>query len=97
MELFNEAKLLRKDGSENEAQVLLNNKLIALYFSANWCPPSKQFTPKLAELHQELVKRKAPFEVVFISCDKNEEDMLSYMKELHGNWTAVPFNSELRE
>ena len=32
---------------------------------------------------------------MFISSDKSEEDMFSYMKESHGDWLAVAHNSNL--
>ena len=34
-------------------------------------------------------------EIVFISSDRSEEDMSSYMKESHGDWLAVAHNSNL--
>ena len=36
-------------------------------------------------------------EIVFVSSDRSNEDMLSYMKESHGDWLAVSFNSDLSE
>jgi len=34
-------------------------------------------------------------EIVFVSSDRSEDDMISYMKESHGDWLGVPWNSEL--
>ncbi len=33
-------------------------------------------------------------EVVFVSADRSPEEMLSYMKESHGDWWAVEHESE---
>jgi len=34
-------------------------------------------------------------EIVFVSSDRSTEDMLSYMKESHGDWLATEHGSEL--
>ena len=36
-------------------------------------------------------------EVVFVSSDKSEEDMLSYMTESHGDWPAVEHKSAVSD
>ena len=99
MEFFGKNEnLIKCNGIEDSTENALANKIIGLYFSAKWCPPCREFTPKLAEIHQELVfKRKTEFEIVFISFDKSEEEMFAYMKELHGNWWALKYDSLLKE
>ena len=70
--------------------VLEDKKIIAFYFSAHWCPPCRLFTPILAEFYSDLVTTGGePFEIVFVSSDKTPEDMMTYMKESHGDWLAV--------
>ena len=34
-------------------QVLAHTPVLALYFSAHWCPPCRQFTPLLARAHAQ--------------------------------------------
>ncbi|XP_060072588.1 nucleoredoxin-like protein 2 [Ylistrum balloti] len=80
-----------------EALKALDKKLVGLYFSAGWCPPCRQFTPLLKDFYEETQRRNAPFEVVFISCDKKEEDMKSYYRESHGEWLVVPFADQLQD
>jgi nucleoredoxin len=53
--------------------------------------------PQLKELYEELKKRNSPFEIVFISFDKNKEEMASYFTQHHGDWLAVPFGHNLIE
>ncbi len=60
---------------------LKGNRLIGLYFSAHWCGPCRAFTPKLVQFHQKCKEKNLPFEVVFISSDKNENEMKAYMRE----------------
>ena len=47
------AALLRKDGSRVSAESL-RGKVVALYFSAHWCPPCRGFTPKLKEFYEAV-------------------------------------------
>jgi len=62
-----------------------------LYFSAHWCPPCRGCTPVLKEFYTEYAKKDSNFEIVFVSSDKTEDDMLSYFKGDHGNYLALPF------
>jgi nucleoredoxin len=41
----------------------LDDKYLLLYFSAHWCPPCKQFTPKLSKAYSVLKKHRDDFEV----------------------------------
>jgi thiol-disulfide isomerase/thioredoxin len=74
----------------------LAGKTVALYFSAHWCPPCRQFTPKLAELYRQLkAQNNNKFEVIFVSCDHTEDEFLSYFGEMP--WYAVPYGDHQRE
>lgn len=84
------------EGSEKElaifeagtAELLNRKKVVAVYFSASWCPPCRQFTPVLAKLYGELNKRRpGQFEVVWVSGDRTQEDFLAYYKKMP--WLAV--------
>merc|ERR1712007_54170 len=57
-----EGKLITKDGRS----ALSKGKTVALYFSAHWCGPCRQFTPKLAEWYTKDLKAKG-MEVIFVS------------------------------
>ena len=66
----------------------LENKYVVVYFSGSWCPPCKKLTPLLIELYESLQKAKIkqstttellpPFEFIFASCDKSQEECNSY-------------------
>ena len=67
----------------------------ALYFSAHWCPPCRQFTPKLAALYSEMVAASPsskPFEFIFLSSDRSESDFKEYHAEM--GFAAVPLGHE---
>jgi thiol-disulfide isomerase/thioredoxin len=66
----------------------LKGKIVALYFSAHWCPPCRQFTPKLVEFRD---KNAEHFEVVFISSDRTKADKAKYMTDAKMKWPSVDF------
>ena len=52
MEILKGQQLLKKSGLVVDAdQALAGKKIICFYFSAQWCPPCKAFTPVLAEFY----------------------------------------------
>jgi nucleoredoxin len=63
----------------------------AIYFSAGWCGPCHRFTPKLVDFYQQMKPRHNNFEVIFVSNDRNEQEMLRYMRGLSMPWPAVRF------
>jgi nucleoredoxin len=70
----------------------LEGKVIGLYFSAEWCPPCRAFTPDLVR----AASGSNDFEVVFVSSDRSAEDQAKYMKGYRMKWPAIPYDSEKR-
>jgi thiol-disulfide isomerase/thioredoxin len=68
----------------------LAGKVIGVYFSAHWCPPCRAFTPKLVAFHNEMSEAGKPFEIVFVSSDRDRQAMYGYMKEMKMPWLALP-------
>lgn len=68
--------------------LLKDKKYIALYFSASWCPPCRQFTPMLVKFYQSLAKKNKGLEVIWISGDRSQEEFLGYYQKMP--WLAVP-------
>jgi nucleoredoxin len=64
----------------------------ALYYSAAWCGPCRQFTPQLVRAYQELRAEHPEFEVVFISADRSAGDMQKYMTGDKMAWPALRFD-----
>lgn len=69
----------------------LKGKTIGLYFSGHWCPPCRHFTPKLVDFYNKLQETGKPFEIVFVSADRDAKAMASYMKGSKMPWLAIPF------
>ncbi|CAF0872653.1 unnamed protein product [Didymodactylos carnosus] len=74
----------------------LNNKTIGLYFSAHWCGPCRQFTPKLAEVYKNVKSTNPdiPFDIIFISGDHDQNAFNDYYKDMP--WKALPFEEHER-
>jgi len=61
-----------------------------LYFSAEWCPPCRMFTPELVKFYNELPpEQREKVEVVFISSDRSEREMIAYMQKAEMPWPAL--------
>ena len=54
---------------------LANKKLIAFYFSAEWCGPCRKFTPQLVAYYNRVAPEHPEFEIVFYSSDRSQSAM----------------------
>uniref|UniRef100_A0A3P9JB89 Thioredoxin domain-containing protein n=1 Tax=Oryzias latipes TaxID=8090 RepID=A0A3P9JB89_ORYLA len=100
VELFAGLKLMNKAGELVDSEAALSNKIVGLYFSAEWCPPCRGFTPVLSDFYTELVQESnppAPFEIVFISSDRSNESMMGYFQKKHGDWLVLPWDPETKK
>ena len=73
--------LTSADGDAKPTKTLLKDKdLVALYFSASWCPPCKTFSPMFRKFYNAAAKEKK-MEVVYVSSDK---DLASFKEYVSG-------------
>jgi nucleoredoxin len=72
-------------------EVLEKKKLIAFYFSAHWCAPCRKFTPELVDYYNRVATQHPEFEIVFVSFDKSQFAMETYMREANMPWPAIDF------
>lgn len=92
--LFPKELLGPKRSIHNTAEAL-SGKVIAVYFSAHWCPPCRAFTPNLASVYQQAKAAGKKFEVVFCSGDHSEEEFHSYFDTMP--WLAIKYDDDERE
>jgi nucleoredoxin len=88
-------KLVRLDGGRlrpMDPAAVADVRVFALYYSASWCGPCRQFTPQLVRAYRGLKEKHPHFEVVFISADRSAGDMRDYMKEDGMGFPAVDFD-----
>ncbi|XP_074040329.1 nucleoredoxin [Leptinotarsa decemlineata] len=67
----------------------LPDSIKGFYFSANWCPPCRAFTPQLAEVYRLIRKKEPNFEIIFVSSDRSAESFSAYIESMP--WIVVPF------
>ncbi|WP_372845294.1 thioredoxin-like domain-containing protein [Pontiella sp.] len=91
-ELFGDE--LRDADKEKVSTDALAGKTIGIYFSAHWCPPCRAFTPELVKFHNKLTQDGKPFEIVFVSSDREKAAMYEYMEEMEMPWLALPFGDD---
>src|ERR1700686_348671 len=72
-------------------EALEKKKLIALYFSAHWCAPCRKFTPELVDYYNRVATQHPEFEIVFVSFNKSQFAMETYMREANMPWPAIDF------
>lgn len=89
------SSLVDASGRQHSTDVLLEEKLVMLYFSASWCPPCRQFTPQLAAFYKMARAKRYALQIVFVSSDRDEPSFAAYLSD-HHPWLAIPFSSPHR-
>jgi thiol-disulfide isomerase/thioredoxin len=91
-------RLVKLDGGQIrpfDARPLANVRIFAFYYAAMWSGPCRLFTPKLIEAYQRLkAQYPAEFEIVFVSADHDEFNMIESMRSYQMPWPAVRFGAE---
>lgn len=90
-------QLLSKSGIVSAEESLEDKEIIAVYFSAHWCPPCRSFTPVLKDFYEDVQSNGGRLAIIFVSADGSETEMISYFKKDHGEWFAIPFEEEVGE
>uniref|UniRef100_A0A0K0E569 protein-disulfide reductase n=2 Tax=Strongyloides stercoralis TaxID=6248 RepID=A0A0K0E569_STRER len=90
--LVTDADLYRGEDVAGKGADILKGHVVGVYFSAGWCGPCRQFTPKLKRFYEKVKKEGKKFEVIFVSLDKEKEDALEYYDEKMGQWLIMDYN-----
>jgi nucleoredoxin len=92
-DLFKGDLVTWKNGSlaRFDDEALAKKKLIALYFSAHWCPPCRKFTLQLVQFYNRVAPQHPEFEIVLVSNDRSPLGMETYMRDAQMPWPAVDF------
>lgn len=71
---------------------LANAKYFAVYYSASWCGPCRQFTPDLVRWYNTQKPKHPEFELIFVSSDNDEAAMEEYMATDKMPWPALKYS-----
>lgn len=87
-----EGKLVALDGKRvSRFEMASDPEYYAFYFSAHWCAPCREFTPKLVQFYNDNDAAGKKFEVIFVSSDSDEKMMEDYMEEDKMPWPAIKY------
>jgi len=62
---------------------------LAVYHGASWCPPCQQFSPRLSQFYHAADKTKLRFQLLMVNYDRNDGDMVAYMRQHKMEFPAV--------
>ena len=88
-------ELLPENLKGKDGQVKFSPKdspFFGLYFSAHWCPPCRNFTPKLKNFYEVVNKNQKQIEIIFVTTDKSEAEFNEYFGSMP--WISLPFKDE---
>ncbi len=88
-------ELLPENLKGKDGQVKFSPKdspFFGLYFSAHWCPPCRNFTPKLKNFYEVVNKNQKQIEIIFVTSDKSEAEFNEYFGSMP--WLSIPFKDE---
>lgn len=79
-----------RTGKKAKLDAMRSPEFVLLYFSAGWCDPCRQFSPKLVSFYEKNKKLAGKrFEVIWISRDKGPKEMEDYARDCKFPWLAV--------
>lgn len=73
---------------------LASTKYYAIYYSAEWCPPCRAFTPDLVKWYNQTKPENPQFELIFVSSDNSEAEMEKYITGDKMPWPALDFKKK---
>lgn len=77
-----------------DSSSLAQTRYFAIYYSAEWCPPCRAFTPDLVKWYQQTKPANPQFELIFVSSDQSEAQMEKYITGDKMPWPALDFNKK---
>lgn len=85
-DILSAASLVDKAGTKfSWAADFAGKEAIGLYFSAHWCPPCREFTPKLADWYSSHIAAgplAGRADIIFVSSDRDEASFNGYLGEM---------------
>ena len=54
------------------------------------CPPCRKFTPELGDKYNDLLSKSKPFDIIFVSSDRDEKSCAEYFSQMP--WKCLRYN-----
>ncbi len=89
-------KLVRMEGGALrpfDGARLAGVKFYALYYSASWCAPCREFTPGLVDAYEKIRALYPEFELVLVNHDRSPAAMFDYMRDDKMTWPALQWSA----
>ena len=91
-----DATLLTTTNGKVTAKSVLAGKIVALFFSSEWCPDCKSFVGPLKDAYEKANSTGKRFEIVFVSSDNDAASQQAYVASKHGDWLQIAYDDPLR-
>ncbi len=75
-----------------DADKFLQAPYTVLYFAAGWCPDCRRFSPAFVSAYEHQPAGRKRFEVLLLSKDRSEAELLKYMQSEKMKWPALAFD-----
>jgi len=96
-----DGKLVRLNGDQLapvSARDLAHVRVFGLFYSAMWCGPCRKFSPTLVNAYKRLKQQYGDqFELIMVSRDRDEFNMLNYMRSDDMPWPTVKYGVQVEE
>ncbi|CAJ0922009.1 unnamed protein product, partial [Mesorhabditis belari] len=90
-DVFPGEKLRRKSGIEIYPE-MLDNALVAMFFSNSWSPAGQLFYQQFKKFFKDLERQGKNLEVVYIGVeDQNEQDYKRFVDLFPSSWIILPY------
>ena len=90
MDLLKDRSIMSVTGERiTDISAVLEEKLLALFFSSSWCLATRQFLPLFKQFCADVTKRKGRFKVLCVPFDKTEDDMWAFYEDMPKDWMTL--------
>lgn len=87
------------DAECTEKAELLEESVKMVFFTGHWCPYCPLLCAKLKKFFEVITQEfgSRALQIISVSSDRSEADMLEYYGGHHGTWYALPYHSPKKE
>ncbi|XP_067942717.1 nucleoredoxin-like protein 2 [Watersipora subatra] len=96
--LLHNCNLKYKTGESISGHSAIESKIVALYFTSNWCEPCHTFTKVLSQAHRAMEKRASELAVVNVPIESDPEQAKYTYRSMPSHWFIIsPDNQHIKD